>query len=182
MRVQRLVHPRDLSPIHILAEQMRIYKGVREHHRLHSHAQLLHRSHTAEVRVASRKRRHFRVLLHHQDNEAVQADEALLRAEDPHTDVQGVRQGADAARLLPGARHRHIRQFGVLCREDTGKSTQRLQQHTPGSMVGSGHHDHRGLWGYGTQDLRWDVRWGTLCTCWSKFAKIFNFIKLFSYH
>lgn len=114
VRVQRMVYVRDTSAVHRVTEQVRVRESVREHHRLHSHAEFLHRSDTAEVRVTSRECRHTRVLLYHTDHETVQADSTLVRAEDTYADVPGVGQGADTARVLPGAGHRDIRQPGVL--------------------------------------------------------------------
>lgn len=52
--------------------------------------------------------------------QVIQADEAQSRTEDPGAHVQGVRQGADAACLLPGARDCHLRKLSVLCGEITG--------------------------------------------------------------
>lgn len=158
VRVQRVVHVRDPGAVRRVAEQVRVREGVGEHHRLHRHAQLLHRPDPAEVRVGPGKRGHPGVLLHHPDHAAVQADAALVRAEDPHADVPGVGQGADAARVLPGAGHRDIRQPGVLRGAHSGQPAQRLQQHTAGPVVGPGHHDHGRLRRHGAQDVRGHVR------------------------
>lgn len=158
VRVQRVVHVRDPGAVRGVSEQVRVRQSVGEHHRLHRHAQLLHRPDPAEVRVRPGERGHPGVLLHHPHHAAVQADAALVRAEDPHADVPGVGQGADAARVLPGAGHRDIRQPGVLRGAHPGQPAQRLQQHTAGPVVGPGHHDHRRLRRHGTQDVRRHVR------------------------
>lgn len=87
-----------------------------QHHRLHGHAELLHRHDPdlrEEVAVVG-------LLQHHQDPAAVQVDQALARLEDPHPHVQGLRQGAGPAGVLPRPRHRRLRQPGVLRGEDAG--------------------------------------------------------------
>lgn len=158
VRVQRVVHVRDPGAVHRVARQVRVRQGVRQHHRLHRHAQLLHRLDPAEVRIAPRERRHTRIFLDYPDNAAVQADATLVRAENPHADVPGIGQGADAARVLPGAGHRHIRQPGVLRGAHPGQPAQRLQQHTAGPLVGAGHHDHGRVRRHGAKDVRGHVR------------------------
>ena len=57
----------------------------------------------------------------HNYRQAVQTDAALVRAQDPAADVQGVGQGAAPPRVLPRPRHRHIRLARLLRREDTGQ-------------------------------------------------------------
>lgn len=158
VRVQRVVHVRDPGAVHRVAEQVRVREGVGEHHRLHRHAQLLHRPDPAEVRVAPGERRHTRVLLDHPYHAAVQAHPALVRAEDPHADVPGVGQGAHAARVLPGAGHRDIRQSRLLRRAHPGQPAQRLQQHTSRPVVGASHHDHGRVRRHGAEDVRRHVR------------------------
>lgn len=126
VRVQRVVHFRDPGAVHRVAQQMRVRQGVGEHHRLHSHVELLHRSDTAEVRLAPGERGHTGVLLHHTHHETVQADATLVRPEDTDADVPRVCQGADAASVLPGPGHRDIRQPGVLRGANPGQPAQRL--------------------------------------------------------
>ena len=57
----------------------------------------------------------------HNYRQAVQTDAALVRAQDPAADVQGVGQGAAPPRVLPRPRHRHLRLARLLRREDTGQ-------------------------------------------------------------
>lgn len=109
-------HPPTADP------QPRALRQVsREHHRLCGHAQLLHGHDAAEhAGPPFRQHRDTGVLLHHPDPQVVQADQTLARAENTHTHVQGVRQGADAARILPGLGHRRVCQPGVLRRTVAG--------------------------------------------------------------
>jgi len=51
------------------------------------------------------------------------------RTQDPHTDVQGERARAESARLLPRARHRHLRCADLLRRADAAQPAQRLHLH-----------------------------------------------------
>ena len=95
--------------VHRLSEQVAVRQGVGQHHRLRRDAVLLHRLGAAKVRLAPGERRYFGILLHHPHHEAVQVDASLVRPQDPHSDVPRIRQGIDAARLLPHPRHRHLR-------------------------------------------------------------------------
>ena len=157
-RLQHVVHDRDPDALHRLSEQVPVRARLGQHHRLRRDALLLHRSGPAKVRLAPGERRHPRVLLHHPHHEAVQTDATLVRPQNPHTDVQGVGQGADSARLLPRPRHRHLRQPRLLRGEDPGQSAQRLQQHPARLVVGTGHHDDRRLRRHGTKNLCRHVR------------------------
>ena len=82
-RLQRLVHLRDHHPLHRQPRQAGLHQVTSQHHRLHRHAQLLHghvdRLSSSEVPSRPHQRRHPRVLQHHQDLAAVQADPALSR-------------------------------------------------------------------------------------------------------
>lgn len=162
VRLQRLVHPRVLHPVHRVPQQVGIHQGVRQHHRLCRYSQLLHRSGASEVRFPPGKRRHPRVLLHHPHHAAVQTHPPLIGAQDSDSDVPRIRQRAHPARLLPGAGHRHLRQPGVLRGAHPSQPSQRFQQHPPRPVVGTGHNDHRGIRGHGPQDVCRDVCWRAL--------------------
>lgn len=40
------------------------------------------------------------------------------------------------------------------------QSEKQFQEYSGRPVVGHRHHDYRGLWGYGAEDLRWNVRGG----------------------
>jgi len=46
-----------------------------------------------------------------------------FRTQDPHPDIQSVRQGAHVARFLPRSRNRHFRFTCLLCRENSGEGS-----------------------------------------------------------
>ena len=81
--------------------------------------QLLHRPAARPPRLASGECRCSRVLLHHPNTATVQADPPLLRPQDPAPDLPSLRQGADAAGVLPRARDHHLRQPCLLCGENS---------------------------------------------------------------
>ena len=81
--------------------------------------QLLHRPAARPPRFASGECRCSRVLLHHPNTATVQADPPLLRPQDPAPDLPSLRQGADAAGVLPRARDHHLRQPCLLCGENS---------------------------------------------------------------
>lgn len=56
VRLQRVVHSRDPSQVHIFPQQMRVREILSKHHRLHSNDEFLHRSYPTEVRVSRRER------------------------------------------------------------------------------------------------------------------------------
>ena len=70
------------------------------------------------------QRRHFGVLLHHQDPAAVQTDAPLARSQDPGAHVQSVGQRAGPPRLLPRPGHRRLCQPRLLRRTIAGQPRQ----------------------------------------------------------
>lgn len=95
---------------------------AREHHRLRGHVELLHGHDAAEhARPPVRQHGNIGVFFDHPHTEAVQTDQTLARAENTHTHVQSVRQGANVAGVLLGAGHRRVRQSRVLRRTVAGE-------------------------------------------------------------
>lgn len=158
VHVQRLVHAGVPHTYHGEPEPLRVHQELGEPDRHGRDPELLPGPGPAAVRLAPRERGHPRILEHHTHHETVQADAPLLRPQDPDPDVPRVREGADPPRLLPGPRHRDLRQSGLLRGTDPVQSEERLQEHTVGPVVGPGHDDHRRLRGHGAENLRRNVR------------------------
>ena len=122
--------------------------------------QFLHRPGACSNGLPPGECRRPRVLLHHPHPPAVQADPPLPRPQDPPPNLPRLLQRTDALGLLPGARHHHLCQPGLLCGAHPAQSAQRLQLYSAGAVVGPGHDDDGGLRGHGAQDLP-----GHVCGC-----------------